>query len=92
MTTEISFEENKYQIKSRSILGESQVPAMTKFLLNKGIVKTEKTAHILLIIISLLFFSFAMFIFSYYVLDIKITESNKTEINITDEGNIIISP
>ena len=52
MSTEnnFTFDENKYQIKSRVILGQSKVPGMTKFLIQKGIVKTEKTAHTLMLV------------------------------------------
>lgn len=69
MSTDISFDENKYKIKSRTILGESQVPGMTKFLLDKGIVKSEKTAHTFLTTISLLFFISAIYVFSVFVFD-----------------------
>jgi hypothetical protein len=77
MSTKISFDENKYQIKSRSILGESQVPAMTKFLLNNGIVKTEKTAHFLMLSGAGLFFLGAIYVFAVYVLGVNIG-GNKT--------------
>ncbi len=46
MSTEnnITFESDKFKYKSRVILGQTQVPGMTKFLLGKGIVKNEKQA------------------------------------------------
>lgn len=72
MSTEISFDENQYKIKSRSILGASQVPAMTKFLLNKHIVKTEKSAHALLLGLTGIFFLAAVYVFAVFVFEVEI--------------------
>ncbi len=77
MPTDISFEENKYKIKSRVILGQTQVPGMIKFLLNKGIVKTEKTAHALLLSITGLFLLAAVYVFSVYVLGVSMGNVDK---------------
>ncbi len=54
MSTEISFDEDKYKIKSRVVLGKPQVPFMIRFLVNKKIVKNEKTAVILMIVLFLI--------------------------------------
>lgn len=76
MSTEISFDENQYKIKSRSILGASQVPAMTKFLLNKHIVKTEKSAHALLLGLTGVFFLAAVYFFAVFVFEVNLGGSN----------------
>ncbi len=76
MSTDISFEENRYQVKSRAILGEAKSPAMINFLIKKGFVKTEKTAHVLLIAITILFFLTSILIFAFFVFDINIGKNN----------------
>ncbi len=64
MSTEnnITFESDKFKYKSRVILGQTQVPGMTKFLLGKGIVKNEKKAMIILSITTVLFLGLSIFI------------------------------
>lgn len=47
----IEFDESKFKLKSRRVLGEPEVPVLIKFLVVKGIVKNETQA----IIVSLLF-------------------------------------
>lgn len=76
----ISFDENKYQIKSRAILGQYEVPGMTKFLLKKGIIKTKKTAHTFLITFTILFLITSIYVFAAFVFDIKLkTSTTSTE-------------
>ncbi len=72
MSTEISFDENQYKIRSRTILGTSQVPAMTKFLLNKHIVKSEKSAHALLLGLTGIFFLAAVYVFVVFVFEVEL--------------------
>ncbi len=64
MSTEnnITFESDKFKYKSRVILGQTQVPGMTKFLLGKGIVKNEKQAMSILSITTVLFLGLTIFI------------------------------
>ncbi len=64
MSTEnnITFESDKFKYKSRVILGQTQVPGMTKFLLGKGIVKNEKQAMSILSITTVLFLGLSIFI------------------------------
>ncbi len=64
MSTEnnITFESDKFKYKSRVILGQTQVPGMTKFLLGKGIVKNEKQAMRILSITTVLFLGLTIFI------------------------------
>jgi hypothetical protein len=60
----ITFDESKFNIKSRKVLGELEVPTMVKILVNKHIVKNEKqalglmlTAVVILIIVSIFLFT-----------------------------------
>ena len=46
---DITFDDSKFKIRSRRFLGEPEVPTMIKFLVVKGIVKTEKQAVIVLL-------------------------------------------
>ena len=64
MSTEnnITFESDKFKYKSRVILGQTQIPGMTKFLLGKGIVKNEKQAMRILSITTVLFLGLTIFI------------------------------
>ena len=41
---EVQFDESQFKLRSRRILGEPEIPGMIKFLVVKGIVKTEKQA------------------------------------------------
>lgn len=50
MSEKIQFnEENDFHFKSREILGVSKTPGMVLWLKNKGIVKDERTAQIILV-------------------------------------------
>lgn len=40
----IEFDESKFKLRSRRVLGEPEVPALIKFLVVKGIVKSESQA------------------------------------------------
>ncbi len=68
---DISFEDNSFKFKSRTILSESTVPGLTRFLLKKGIVKNEKQANIFMIFMSIIFFLAAGFVFIVFVLGIN---------------------
>lgn len=63
---DIQFEDEygdaKFHIRSRKILGEPTTPTMVNFLLNKGIVKNEKQAVIVLISTIVVFMSLSIFI------------------------------
>ena len=56
------YENSDFHIRSRKILGEPTTPTMINFLLNKGVVKTEKQATILLGISIVIFISISIFI------------------------------
>ena len=64
MSTEndLTFDESKYKIKSKVILGQAEVPGITKFLLRKGIVKSERQALLLTIILILTMLSATVYI------------------------------
>lgn len=59
---ENEYENNDFHIRSRKILGEPTTPTMINFLLNKGVVKTEKQATILLGITIVIFITLSTFI------------------------------
>ena len=45
----LTFDESSFKIKSRSILAEPESPAMIRSLVNRGIVKNEKQALIIML-------------------------------------------
>jgi hypothetical protein len=55
MSTDISFDENKYKIKSKGILNQSESSGIIKYLINKGIIKNEKQGSVILILLTVLF-------------------------------------
>ena len=61
--SDITFNDNNnFKYKSRVILGQAEVPKMTRFLMSKGIVKDEKQATGILFLITLLSFSFTVYL------------------------------
>ena len=77
MTTEISFDENKY--KSRVIFGQSETPKMVKFLIGKGLVKNEKSAQNLLISITIFFLLISSYMFLVFVFDVNVFNKTPAE-------------
>lgn len=63
---DIQFEEDYgdsgFHIRSRKLLGEPTTPTMINFLLQKKIVKNEKQAMIVLVILIVIFLSLSAFI------------------------------
>ncbi len=57
----ISFDDSKFKIKSRVVLGQEETPKIIKFLVNKKIVKTEKQALIFLLILLIIALSLSVF-------------------------------
>lgn len=62
--TNITFDESKYKIKSRALLGVPEVPTAIRVLVSKGIVKNENQALVfilsfvvVLIVLSVVFVS-----------------------------------
>lgn len=76
--SEISFEENKYKIKSRSIFGQAEVPKMITFLTNKGIVKNERQAKAVLLGLTACFFIASVVVFMVFVLDVRLFDRAPT--------------
>lgn len=68
--TEIAFDE--FKIKSRSILGQSESPAMIRSLIRHGIVKSEKQAISLMVLSSVLFL--ALSVYTVYINFFKVPE------------------
>jgi hypothetical protein len=62
MSADISFDENKYKIKSHVVLGQPESPKMVRYLISKGIVKSEKQALNILLILMLISISLTIFI------------------------------
>ncbi len=60
----ITFDESKFKIKSRRILGELEVPTMIKLLVNKRIVKNEKQAISLMLIFVVVLIIATIFFFN----------------------------
>ncbi len=67
----IEFEENNLsqnnRFQSRVVLGIPQTPGMVNFLMSKGVIKNEKQAGNLLLVLTGLFFLSAIVIFVVYV-------------------------
>ncbi len=53
-----------YQFRSRTILGEARTPGMVRWLMRHGLVKTEKGAGVILIIIAIIAFAASAYFFS----------------------------
>lgn len=41
---QLTFDESKFKLRSRRLLGQPEVPTMIRFLVSKGLVKTENQA------------------------------------------------
>lgn len=82
----IEFEEdnNEFHIKSRKILGEPETPSMTKALLKTGIVKNEKQALIVLILLAVSMIGAAIFIFR--------SNNGNYEVYFTDPNGVRYEP
>lgn len=66
---------DEFKIKSRSVFGQAESPAMIRYMMKKGIVKNEKTANGILfgvIIVSLLA---SAYVFAVFVFDINVGKS-----------------
>lgn len=59
----MEFDESKFKLRSRAVLGEPQVPGMIRFLVQKNLVKTETQAITILLIIAALIVGVTVFIF-----------------------------
>ncbi len=81
MSTEnnITFESDKFKYKSRVILGQTQVPGMTKFLLGMGIVKNEKQANTLLLSLALISLLLSIYVFAIFVFDVQLFNSTPVQ-------------
>ena len=81
MSTEndLTFDENKYKIKSRVILGQAEVPGMAKFLLRKGMVKSEGAANSILVGLIIISLSIAAYVFAIFVFDVKLFDNTPVQ-------------
>lgn len=62
MSTDINFDEDKYKIRSHSILGQPESPAVIRFMIKKNIVKNEKQAFMIIVVMISLFFLTSFYI------------------------------
>lgn len=62
-STSLQFDESKFKLRSRAILGEPQIPGMIRFLVGRRIVKTETQAITVLLIVAVLIIVASVFIF-----------------------------
>jgi hypothetical protein len=62
----ITFDESKFTIKSRRILGELEVPTMIKVLVNRHIVKNEKQAVTLMLALVVILIIISIFLFTKF--------------------------
>lgn len=60
---QITFDESKFKLRSRRILGQPEVPTMIRFLVTKGLVKTEGQAVGILLGICVLLVVATIFVF-----------------------------
>ena len=74
MNNNISFDTDNSKYKSRSVLGSPQVPGITKFLLNKKLVKNEKQANMFMIVIAILSILLSTYVFAVHVFEIRLFE------------------
>ncbi len=58
----IQFDESQFKLRSRRLLGEPEVPAMIKFLVTRGIVRSEKQAISVLLTVVLVIVMISIFI------------------------------
>ncbi|OHA26367.1 MAG: hypothetical protein A3C06_01550 [Candidatus Taylorbacteria bacterium RIFCSPHIGHO2_02_FULL_46_13] len=63
--SDVQFNENQdlYQFRSRSILGSAQTPKLASLLIRTGIVKNERAAGRLLIVIMIVSFALSFYFF-----------------------------
>jgi len=73
-------EENEFHIKSRALFGDPQTPAMIRLLLKTGIIKKEKHAVFILLVIVVLMISA-----TWWVLNGRDSASN---IFVTPDGTV----
>lgn len=69
---------SEFHIRSRKILGESVTPGMITFLIDRGLVKNEKQALIVSLVLIMIFISISVFI-------IRTTLVDNTPIQIVDK-------
>lgn len=72
------YDGSEFHIRSRKILGERVTPGMITFLIDRGLVKNEKQALIVSIILICIFLSISIFI-------IRTTLVDNTPIQIVDK-------
>ena len=93
MPEEISFDNNNnnFNYKSRVILGQPETPKMVKFLIGKGIVKSEKQAGYLMICMTMLFFlSSFILIYLNFFKQPYIPEMSPEDQILMQQGTIIV--
>jgi hypothetical protein len=82
----LTFENDTFKYKSRVILGQAEVPKMTKFLMSKGIAKSEKTANILLLSITTLSLLLSIYVFAVFVFDVQLFNTTPEQLQLREEA------
>lgn len=59
----MQFDESKFKLRSRAILGAPEIPTMIRFLVSKNIVKTENQAVAVMLTLCLLIIAATVIIF-----------------------------
>ncbi len=75
--SDLQFEENNVSaFQSRIILGKAVTPKMITFLINRGIVKDQKTAGKFLLGICIIFILASILILAVFVFDVNLTKKD----------------
>ena len=59
----MSFDESKFKLRSRAVLGDPEVPTVIRFLVTKNIVKTENQAVVVMLAACVLIIATTVFVF-----------------------------
>ncbi len=59
----LTFDESKFKLRSRRILGQPEIPSMIKFLVTRGVVKTENQAVAVTLVVCILIIVATVLIF-----------------------------
>lgn len=62
-SSSLTFDESKFKLRSRKLLGQPEVPTMIRFLVIKGFVKTEGQAVGILLTFCVLIIAVTIYIF-----------------------------
>lgn len=61
----MQFDESKFKLRSRAILGAPEIPTMIRFLVSKNIVKTENQAVMVMLSLCAVIIGVTVFVFVF---------------------------